>query len=207
MTYPNGWVNLTKHLFNAFSFKAWVAWNRVWPLLLPLCLLLYGTFNNSDTSLLRWTLWFAFGWVSDDWSECVLFPGQTLQHLSPNRPKFRDLPFTRNSLAPLPDQKCKYSHPPPPPPAFSTSINVSRQTQQHLTSFLFFQECQVPILVHREHPWKVLEISNAYLKKKIFSPLREFCLKCKHNSGSLFSYVLFNVFKNVLSAGSVGAWL
>ncbi|XP_052599245.1 ankyrin repeat domain-containing protein 55 isoform X1 [Peromyscus californicus insignis] len=32
-------------------------------------------------------------------------PGQTLQHLSPNRPKFRDLPFTRNSLAPLPDQK------------------------------------------------------------------------------------------------------
>lgn len=29
--------------------------------------------------------------------------------------------------------------PPPPPPAFSTSINVSRQTQQHLTSFLFFQ--------------------------------------------------------------------
>ncbi|XP_057645738.1 ankyrin repeat domain-containing protein 55 isoform X2 [Chionomys nivalis] len=32
-------------------------------------------------------------------------PGQTLQHLSPNRPKFRDLPLTRNSLAPLPDQK------------------------------------------------------------------------------------------------------
>ncbi|CAO2592609.1 Ankyrin repeat domain-containing protein 55 [Lemmus lemmus] len=32
-------------------------------------------------------------------------PGQTLQHLSPKRPKFRDLPFTRNSLAPLPDQK------------------------------------------------------------------------------------------------------
>ncbi|CAH6787648.1 Ankrd55 [Phodopus roborovskii] len=32
-------------------------------------------------------------------------PGHTLQHLSPNRPKFRDLPFTRKSLAPLPDQK------------------------------------------------------------------------------------------------------
>ncbi|XP_028639992.1 ankyrin repeat domain-containing protein 55 isoform X1 [Grammomys surdaster] len=32
-------------------------------------------------------------------------PGQALQHLSPNRPKIRDLPFTRNSLAPLPDQK------------------------------------------------------------------------------------------------------
>ncbi|XP_051028326.1 ankyrin repeat domain-containing protein 55 [Acomys russatus] len=32
-------------------------------------------------------------------------PGQALQHLSPNRPKVRDLPFTRNSLAPLPDQK------------------------------------------------------------------------------------------------------
>ncbi|XP_008838603.1 ankyrin repeat domain-containing protein 55 [Nannospalax galili] len=32
-------------------------------------------------------------------------PGQNLQHLSPNRPKIRDLPFTRNSLAPLPDQK------------------------------------------------------------------------------------------------------
>lgn len=31
--------------------------------------------------------------------------GQALQHLSPNRPKIRDLPFTRNSLAPLPDQK------------------------------------------------------------------------------------------------------
>ncbi|EDM10346.1 similar to hypothetical protein FLJ11795 (predicted) [Rattus norvegicus] len=32
-------------------------------------------------------------------------PGQGLQHLSPNRPKVRDFPFTRNSLAPLPDQK------------------------------------------------------------------------------------------------------
>ncbi|XP_034379107.1 ankyrin repeat domain-containing protein 55 isoform X2 [Arvicanthis niloticus] len=32
-------------------------------------------------------------------------PGQALQHLSPNRPKIRDLPLTRNSLAPLPDQK------------------------------------------------------------------------------------------------------
>ncbi|EHB16275.1 Ankyrin repeat domain-containing protein 55, partial [Heterocephalus glaber] len=31
--------------------------------------------------------------------------GQNLQHLSPNRPKIRDLPFTRNNLAPLPDQK------------------------------------------------------------------------------------------------------
>uniref|UniRef100_H0VAV5 Ankyrin repeat domain 55 n=2 Tax=Cavia porcellus TaxID=10141 RepID=H0VAV5_CAVPO len=32
-------------------------------------------------------------------------PGQNLQHLSPNRSKIRDLPFTRNNLAPLPDQK------------------------------------------------------------------------------------------------------
>uniref|UniRef100_A0A8C5KV57 Ankyrin repeat domain 55 n=1 Tax=Jaculus jaculus TaxID=51337 RepID=A0A8C5KV57_JACJA len=32
-------------------------------------------------------------------------PGQNLQHLSPNRPKIKDLPFARNSLAPLPDQK------------------------------------------------------------------------------------------------------
>ncbi|XP_005392744.1 PREDICTED: ankyrin repeat domain-containing protein 55 isoform X2 [Chinchilla lanigera] len=32
-------------------------------------------------------------------------PGQNLQHLSPNRLKIRDLPFTRNNLAPLPDQK------------------------------------------------------------------------------------------------------
>ncbi|KAM6156980.1 ankyrin repeat domain-containing protein 55 [Erethizon dorsatum] len=32
-------------------------------------------------------------------------PGQNLHHLSPNRPKIRDLPFTRNNLAPLPDQK------------------------------------------------------------------------------------------------------
>ncbi|XP_004703767.1 ankyrin repeat domain-containing protein 55 [Echinops telfairi] len=31
--------------------------------------------------------------------------GQNVQHLSPNRPKIRDLPFTRNNLAPLPDQK------------------------------------------------------------------------------------------------------
>ncbi|XP_006912532.1 ankyrin repeat domain-containing protein 55 [Pteropus alecto] len=31
--------------------------------------------------------------------------GQNFQHLSPNRPKIRDLPFTRNNLAPLPDQK------------------------------------------------------------------------------------------------------
>ncbi|PNJ52848.1 ANKRD55 isoform 4 [Pongo abelii] len=31
--------------------------------------------------------------------------GQNLQHLSPNRHKIRDLPFTRNNLAPLPDQK------------------------------------------------------------------------------------------------------
>uniref|UniRef100_A0A9L0KIH5 Ankyrin repeat domain 55 n=1 Tax=Equus asinus TaxID=9793 RepID=A0A9L0KIH5_EQUAS len=31
--------------------------------------------------------------------------GQSFQHLSPNRPKIRDLPFTRNNLAPLPDQK------------------------------------------------------------------------------------------------------
>ncbi|XP_047412368.1 ankyrin repeat domain-containing protein 55 isoform X1 [Sciurus carolinensis] len=32
-------------------------------------------------------------------------PGQNFQHLSPNRPKIRDLPFSRNNLAPLPDQK------------------------------------------------------------------------------------------------------
>ncbi|KAM5264392.1 ankyrin repeat domain-containing protein 55 [Ctenodactylus gundi] len=32
--------------------------------------------------------------------------GQNLpQHLSPNRPKIREFPFTRNNLAPLPDQK------------------------------------------------------------------------------------------------------
>ncbi|XP_037386198.1 ankyrin repeat domain-containing protein 55 [Talpa occidentalis] len=31
--------------------------------------------------------------------------GQNFQHLSPNRLKSRDLPFTRNNLAPLPDQK------------------------------------------------------------------------------------------------------
>ncbi|XP_006874715.1 PREDICTED: ankyrin repeat domain-containing protein 55 [Chrysochloris asiatica] len=31
--------------------------------------------------------------------------GQNFQHLSPNRPKFRDHHFTRNNLAPLPDQK------------------------------------------------------------------------------------------------------
>ncbi|XP_051709403.2 ankyrin repeat domain-containing protein 55 isoform X1 [Oryctolagus cuniculus] len=31
--------------------------------------------------------------------------GQNFQHLSPNRPKIRELPFTRNNLAPLPDQK------------------------------------------------------------------------------------------------------
>ncbi|XP_072814762.1 ankyrin repeat domain-containing protein 55 isoform X3 [Vicugna pacos] len=31
--------------------------------------------------------------------------GQNFQHLSPNRPKIRDLPLTRNNLAPLPDQK------------------------------------------------------------------------------------------------------
>ncbi|KAM6224350.1 ankyrin repeat domain-containing protein 55 [Rhynchocyon petersi] len=31
--------------------------------------------------------------------------GQNFQHLSPNRPKIRDLPFARNNLAPLPDQK------------------------------------------------------------------------------------------------------
>ncbi|KAL2779695.1 ankyrin repeat domain-containing protein 55 [Daubentonia madagascariensis] len=31
--------------------------------------------------------------------------GQNFHHLSPNRPKIRDLPFTRNNLAPLPDQK------------------------------------------------------------------------------------------------------
>ncbi|DAA17938.1 ankyrin repeat domain-containing protein 55 [Bos taurus] len=31
--------------------------------------------------------------------------GQNFQHLSPNRPKIRDLPYTRNNLAPLPDQK------------------------------------------------------------------------------------------------------
>ncbi|KAG8519806.1 Ankyrin repeat domain-containing protein 55, partial [Galemys pyrenaicus] len=34
--------------------------------------------------------------------------GQNFQHLSPNRLKIRDLPFARNNLAPLPDQKCKY---------------------------------------------------------------------------------------------------
>ncbi|KFO32131.1 Ankyrin repeat domain-containing protein 55 [Fukomys damarensis] len=32
-------------------------------------------------------------------------PGQNLQHLSPNRRKIRDLLFSRNNLAPLPDQK------------------------------------------------------------------------------------------------------
>ncbi|XP_058536082.1 ankyrin repeat domain-containing protein 55 [Ochotona princeps] len=31
--------------------------------------------------------------------------GQNFQHLSPNRPKIKDFPFTRNNLAPLPDQK------------------------------------------------------------------------------------------------------
>ncbi|XP_062943920.1 ankyrin repeat domain-containing protein 55 [Cynocephalus volans] len=31
--------------------------------------------------------------------------GQNFQHLSPNRPKIRDLPVPRNNLAPLPDQK------------------------------------------------------------------------------------------------------
>ncbi|XP_037655207.1 ankyrin repeat domain-containing protein 55 [Choloepus didactylus] len=31
--------------------------------------------------------------------------GQNFQHPSPNRPKIKDLPFTRNNLAPLPDQK------------------------------------------------------------------------------------------------------
>ncbi|XP_006891603.1 PREDICTED: ankyrin repeat domain-containing protein 55 [Elephantulus edwardii] len=31
--------------------------------------------------------------------------GQNFQHLFPNRPKIRDLPLTRNNLAPLPDQK------------------------------------------------------------------------------------------------------
>ncbi|XP_045421629.1 ankyrin repeat domain-containing protein 55 [Lemur catta] len=31
--------------------------------------------------------------------------GQNFHHLSPNRPKIRDIPFTRNNLAPLPDQK------------------------------------------------------------------------------------------------------
>nr|XP_021525879.1 ankyrin repeat domain-containing protein 55 isoform X3 [Aotus nancymaae] len=31
--------------------------------------------------------------------------GQNFQHLSPNRHKIGDLPFTRNNLAPLPDQK------------------------------------------------------------------------------------------------------
>ncbi|XP_062068065.1 ankyrin repeat domain-containing protein 55 [Lepus europaeus] len=31
--------------------------------------------------------------------------GQNFQHLSPNQPKIRELPFTRNNLAPLPDQK------------------------------------------------------------------------------------------------------
>uniref|UniRef100_A0A2K5PAR7 Ankyrin repeat domain 55 n=1 Tax=Cebus imitator TaxID=2715852 RepID=A0A2K5PAR7_CEBIM len=31
--------------------------------------------------------------------------GQNFQRLSPNRQKIRDLPFTRNNLAPLPDQK------------------------------------------------------------------------------------------------------
>ncbi|XP_023590750.1 ankyrin repeat domain-containing protein 55 isoform X1 [Trichechus manatus latirostris] len=31
--------------------------------------------------------------------------GQNFLHLSPNRPKIRDLPFMRNNLAPLPDQK------------------------------------------------------------------------------------------------------
>uniref|UniRef100_A0A8C0MN07 Ankyrin repeat domain 55 n=1 Tax=Canis lupus familiaris TaxID=9615 RepID=A0A8C0MN07_CANLF len=31
--------------------------------------------------------------------------GQNFQHVSPNRPQIRDLPFTRNNLAPLPDQK------------------------------------------------------------------------------------------------------
>uniref|UniRef100_A0A8C9J557 Ankyrin repeat domain 55 n=1 Tax=Panthera tigris altaica TaxID=74533 RepID=A0A8C9J557_PANTA len=31
--------------------------------------------------------------------------GQNFQHLSPNRPQIRDHPFTRNNLAPLPDQK------------------------------------------------------------------------------------------------------
>uniref|UniRef100_A0A673U0Q5 Ankyrin repeat domain 55 n=1 Tax=Suricata suricatta TaxID=37032 RepID=A0A673U0Q5_SURSU len=31
--------------------------------------------------------------------------GQNFQHLSPKRPQIRDLPFTRNNLAPLPDQK------------------------------------------------------------------------------------------------------
>ncbi|XP_012577246.1 PREDICTED: ankyrin repeat domain-containing protein 55 [Condylura cristata] len=31
--------------------------------------------------------------------------GQNFQHLSPNRLKIRDLPFARNNLAPLPDQK------------------------------------------------------------------------------------------------------
>nr|KAF6439712.1 ankyrin repeat domain 55 [Rousettus aegyptiacus] len=36
---------------------------------------------------------------------CNPSSGQNFQHLSPNRPKIRDLPFTRNNLAPLPDQK------------------------------------------------------------------------------------------------------
>ncbi|XP_008053578.1 ankyrin repeat domain-containing protein 55 [Carlito syrichta] len=31
--------------------------------------------------------------------------GQNFPHFSPNRPQIRDLPFTRNNLAPLPDQK------------------------------------------------------------------------------------------------------
>ncbi|XP_040118484.1 ankyrin repeat domain-containing protein 55 isoform X2 [Oryx dammah] len=38
-------------------------------------------------------------------TNCQEQPGQNFQHLSPNRPKIRDLPFTRNNLAPLPDQK------------------------------------------------------------------------------------------------------
>ena len=56
-----------------------------------------------------------------------LSPGQNFQHLSPNRPKIWDLPFTRNNLAPLPDQKCKYFDSSSASFAKVNTVNTSRQ--------------------------------------------------------------------------------
>lgn len=121
------------------SLKWWLACDRnwIWYSYFVVTIKNFMIYNTLYESLIHWILSFALGWVSNDWHKLCLSPGQNFHHLSPNRPQIRDLPFTRNNLAPLPDQKCKYFQ--SSSASFANSNAVIR-TKCYFILLSFFQE-------------------------------------------------------------------
>ena len=144
----------------------------------------------------------------------MLSPGQNFQHLSPNRAKIRDLPFSRNSLAPLPDQKCEYC---PPSPACGASGSVSGRDRVSFPCTFSFQVGIRAALVHhrKTEQRKSIQLQPArrclfcFKEQKATPSLEEcFCLDYRNSAfGSVPVHVYRRCFQILLLGWPLGPGL